>query len=169
MFVHTIYESRAHTRISEQDISQISDSAMRNNVKHGLTSFLYFDNWRFLQIIEGRPASVADVMKRIADNPMHHSLKVRLMNRSSIRNFEGWGFGAIGADDFELRRVVKNMGYKDLFQTNVLDTVKVLKRTAGRKYRTMDALEKQTLANPPLVKPSKKTVSLTEDVLGLRS
>jgi hypothetical protein len=169
MFVHTIYESRAHTRISEHDISQISDSAMRNNIKHGLTSFMYFDNWRFLQIIEGRPASVADAMQRIADNPMHHSLKVRLMNRSSVRNFEGWAFGAISNDDFELRRVVKNMGYKDLLQTNVLDTIKVLKRTAGRKYRTMNALEKQTMSDPQLVKTPKNTVSLTEAVLGLRS
>lgn len=169
MFVHTIYESRAHTRISEHDISQVSASALQNNIRHGLTSFLYFDDWRFLQIIEGRPASVADAMQRIADNPMHHSLKVRLMSRSSIRNFEGWAFGAIGADDFELRRVVKNLGYKNLLQTNVLDTVKVLKRTAGRKYRTMNALEKQALVDPPLAKSSQKTVSLTEAILGLRS
>lgn len=169
MFVHTIYESRAHTRISEHDILQISASALHNNIRHGLTSFLYFDDWRFLQIIEGSPASVADAMKRIVDNPMHHLLKVRLMNRSSIRNFEGWSFGAISADDFELRRIVKNLGYKDLLQTNVLDTIKVLKRTAGRKYRTMNALEKKALTDPPMAKSSTKTISLTEAMLGLRS
>lgn len=89
MFVHTIYQSRARVRITENDIVGITAQSLSNNVKNGLTSFMYYDDTRFLQIIEGRPAEVASAMKRITKNSLHHSITVRVMNRSSTRNFEG--------------------------------------------------------------------------------
>lgn len=167
MFAQTIYESRARTHISTQDIAEITARALPNNLANGLTGYMYFDDWRFLHIIEGRPAQVAETMKRIVNNPMHHAIKVRLMNRSSVRNFAGWPFGAVSAEDFELHRIIKNLGYHDLFHANVLDAIKVLKRLAGRKLRTMSVLEKQVLHDPRLLHPLKPEPSLTEDILGL--
>jgi len=168
MYVQTIYESRAHTRITRNDIAKIAAKAMPHNRKKGITSFMYYDDWRFLQVIEGRPAQVAETMKRIVACPLHHSFKVRLMNRNMVRGFEEWHFGTMHADDFELRRILKNMGYADLFQTNVLEALKVLKRAAGRKYRIMDTLQKRALEHPPLVEDIQVKVSLGEEILGLR-
>ena len=168
MFVQITYDSRAHTRISDRDIAKITIRSMRNNISSGLTGLMYYDDWRFLHILEGPPEQVADTMKRITDSPLHHSLKVRLMNRGPVRSFPEWPFGTLTANDPILHRIMKNMGFRDLFQANVLDAIKVLKRTAGRKYRMMNQLEKQALVDPRMVSAPKSRPSLTEDMLGLR-
>lgn len=168
MIVQAIYESRARTRITDKDIDLIAARSMSKNVANGVTSFMYYDEWHYLQVVEGRPAEVAETMKRIASNPMHHSLKIRLMNRQTTRGFEGWPFGILPASDFELRRVIRNFGYKNLFQPNVLDALKVLKRTAGRKYRTLNNLEKQALFDKRKFEAPKSSLSLSEEMLGLR-
>lgn len=169
MFVQTVYDSRAHTRISEQDIAVITAKAQPYNVAHGLTGVLFYDDRRFLHVLEGHPAQVAEAMQRIAKDPMHHSVKVRLMNRSMVRSFRGWPFCTLAAADPELRRVVKLMGYQNLFQANVVDAIKVMKRAAGRKYRTMSVFEKEALFDTGLVSVPKARLSLTEEMLGLRS
>jgi FAD-dependent sensor of blue light len=169
MFVQTIYDSRAHVRITDHDIARITAQSLPYNLANGLTSYLYYDDWRFLQVLEGRPAQVADAMARIDANPMHHCVKVRLMTRSTTRDFEGWPIGTLSADDTELRRVLKSFGFKDVFQCNVLEAIKILRRVAGRKLRTMTIVDKQALSDPGSVKMPEKKVNLTEDMLGLRS
>ncbi len=168
MFVQITYDSRAHTCISDRDIAKITIRSMRDNISNGLTGLMYYDDVRFLHILEGRPEQVADTMKRITDSSLHHSLKVRLMHRGPVRSFPEWPFGTLTANDPILHRIMKNMGFRDLFQANVLDAIKVLKRTAGRKYRMMNQLEKQALADPRMVSVPKSRPSLTEDMLGLR-
>ena len=169
MYVQTIYDSRARAHISDQDIVQITANAKPYNIANGLTGFLYYDDWRFLQVIEGHPAQVAEAMKRITMDPIHHSVKVRLMNRTMVRSYSGWPFGILSASDPDLRRVVKLMGYRDLFETNVVDAIKVMKRAAGRKYRVMSIYEKEALFNVRLTEKPETYLSLTEEMLGLRS
>ncbi|MBL4749406.1 MAG: BLUF domain-containing protein [Amylibacter sp.] len=168
MYVQTIYDSRARAHISDQDIVQITAKAQPYNIANGLTGFLYYDDWRFLQVIEGHPAQVAEVMKQITKDPIHHSVKVRLMNRTMVRSFGGWPFCALSASDPDLRRVVKLMGYNDLFETNVVNAIKVMKRAAGRKYRVMSIYEKEALFNVHLTEKPETRLSLTENMLGLR-
>jgi hypothetical protein len=168
MYVQTIYDSRARAHISEQDIAQIAAKAKSYNIANGLTGFLYYDDWRFLQVIEGHPAQVAEAMKRITKDPIHHSVKVRLMNRIMTRSFGGWPFGVFCASDPDLRRIVKLMGYKDLFESNVVDAIKIMKRVAGRKYRAMSIYEKESLFNAGLTEKPEQHLSLTEEMLGLR-
>jgi hypothetical protein len=157
MFVQITYNSCAHARITDQDIAEITARSLPYNLAKGLTSYMYYDDWRFLHVIEGRPPQVAHIMKQIIDSPLHHSVKVRLMNRNPERDFQGWYFGTLAANDPELCRILKNMGFRDLFQANVLDAIKVLKRTAGRKYRKMSLLENrhyQTRADQKIPKQS---------------
>lgn len=168
MIVQAIYESKARERITENTISLIKTTALPNNLAHAVTSILYYDDWRFLQVVEGRPAQVVETMKHITINPIHHSIKLRLMTRQTERGFGKWPLGTISMDDYELRRTLKNMGYKNLFQLNVLDAVKVLKRTTGRKLRTMNSLEKRALTDLSLLKKVKHRPNLTEKMLGLR-
>ncbi|MFK5998312.1 MAG: BLUF domain-containing protein [Rhodobacterales bacterium] len=169
MFVQTIYDSRAIAHINQRDIDVLTAQSLPYNLKNGLTSFLYYDDWRFLQVIEGCPENVAAVMARIDRNRIHHNLKVRLMSRKSTRDFARWPFGSISQADTELHHVLKSMGLRDLFKTNVLEAIKILSRTAGRKYRTMSQMEKQALTDIDLLKPVEPDqISLTEDMLGLR-
>ncbi len=168
MFVQITYNSCARARITDQDIAEITARSLPSNLAKGLTSYMYYDDWRFLHILEGRPAQVAHTMKQIIDSPLHYSVKVRLMNRNHARDFQGWHFGTLAATDPELCRILKNMGFRDLFQANVLDAIKVLKRTAGRKYRKMSSLEKQALSGPRRSSIPKSKPNLTEEMLGLR-
>ena len=148
MYAQTIYESKTKLPITKAEMSALRDRSLQNNLDNGLTGFLYYNDWQFLHVLEGRPAQVANTMQRISNDPMHGNFKIRLMNRCSNREFPEWPFGIVHEDDFELRRVVKNMGYKSLIRANVLDILKVLKRTAGRKFRTLNVLEKQMLRTP---------------------
>ena len=91
------------------------------------------------------------------------------MTRCSKRSFEDWPLGMVNGDDFELQRVMKNLGHKTLVALNILDVVKVLKRTAGRKLRTMTSLEKRSLSDVNTLKMPKPKRNLTEAMLGLRS
>jgi hypothetical protein len=168
MFVQITYDSRANARITDQDIAKITTSSLVKNLANDLTGYLYYDDRRFLHILEGRTEQVSDAMKRITSNPMHHSLKVRLMNRNPERNFQEWPFGTLAAGDPELRRITKNMGFRDLFDANVLDVIKILKRVAGRKYRMMNSLEKQSLTDPRKMIGSKPSADMPDNVLGLR-
>ncbi|KAB7610297.1 hypothetical protein F9L33_13385 [Amylibacter sp. SFDW26] len=169
MFVQTIYQSKSRMRIKPHDIAQITAHSTPKNAQCGVTSYLYYDDWYYLHVLEGGAAQVAETMKRVASNKLHHSVKVRLMTRSSERGFEGWPFGSIAADDFELRRVMKNLGHKVLVDANVLDIMKILKRTAGRKLRTMSSLEKRSLSDVGSLKILGSQGNLIEEVLGLRS
>ncbi len=169
MFVQTVYQSKSRMRITSDDVNYIKTHSIPQNKKTGITSYLYYDDWNYLHILEGHAAQVADVMKRISVNKRHHSVKVRLMTRGSQRSFEGCPLGCVSADDFELQRVLKNFGRKNMINVNILDVVKILKRTAGRKMRTMSILEKQSLSDVRALKISEPKCNLTEDMLGLRS
>ncbi len=169
MFVQTIYQSKSRMRITECDIAHITAQSIPSNIANNITSYLYYDDWNYLHVIEGQAAQVADTMKRITANKLHHSVKVRLMTRSIKRDFEGWPLGCVKADDFELKRIIKNRGHKDLLRVNILDAVNVLKRTSGRKLRTMSALEKRSLSDVSAMEMPKSKRNLTEEILGLNS
>ncbi len=168
MFVQITYDSRACARITDRDIEKITACSLSKNIANDLTGFLYHDDQRFLHILEGPTEQVSDAMERITGNPMHHSLKVRLMNRGRERSFPDWPFGTLAATDPELRRIIRNMGFRDVFDANVLDVIKIIKRVAGRKYRMMTSLEKQSLTDARRIIRPKIPLGVTEDILDFR-
>lgn len=154
MFVQTIYESKAHTLISEDVVNTIVTRSFPRNLKHSVTGFLYYDDMHFVQVVEGRPADVADTMCRIEADPLHYALKVRLMYRSETREFADWPLATVHADDYELRRLITNMGYTYLLEANIMDIQTILKRTSSRKYRIMQTLQKGMGSNVSSTKRS---------------
>jgi hypothetical protein len=95
-------------------------------------------------------------------------VKVRLMTCNLARDFQGRHFGSLAATDLELCSVLKYMVFRDLFQANILDAIKVLKRTSGWKYRKLIQLENQALSGTRRPNISKIKPNLTEEMLGLR-
>jgi len=169
MFVQMIYQSKSRMRITAHDMVEIMQGAIPQNIEQQVTSYLYHDDWNYLHILEGKATQIVDTMKQITADKLHHSIKVRLMTECTKRNFQDWPLGVVSADDFELQRVMKNLGHKSVLDLNILDAVKVLKRTAGRKLRTMSVLEKRSLTDARNLELPKMKRNLTEDMLGLRS
>ena len=72
MFVQITYNSCARTSITDQDIAEVIARSLPNNlmgailillsVAMGLTSYVYYDDWWFLHVLEGRSAQAAHII-----------------------------------------------------------------------------------------------------------
>ena len=62
MLVQITYNSCARTSITDQDIAEVTARSLPNNLAMGLTSYVYYDDWWFLHVLEGRSAQAAHMI-----------------------------------------------------------------------------------------------------------
>lgn len=72
----------------------ILDASRRNNRRDGLTGLLYADGTRFLQVLEGAPASVEAAFERIRPDPRHRAVVVLSRRTIAEREFGCWDMAA---------------------------------------------------------------------------
>jgi hypothetical protein len=96
------YTSRARLDLTEQDLSDIHQTARHLNALDGVTGLLLFDGTRFLQIIEGSDEAIDNLVERLRMDPRHSAFEVRDEREVDRRSFEDWSM--------ELVRV--SAGYK---------------------------------------------------------
>ncbi len=90
-----IYESRATgSTDSLLNVATILAESQRNNDRDGLTGALAAHDGRFLQVIEGTPAALDRLMRRLDGDPRHTHISV--IDRAPIetRSFEGWSMAS---------------------------------------------------------------------------
>lgn len=71
-------------------VESILDAAQRNNPSLGLTGALVFDHRSFVQLLEGRRATVTDMFLRIAADPRHADLRIIRVDDTPKRRFPEW-------------------------------------------------------------------------------
>lgn len=77
----------------QREIQRIRASAERHNNKHGISGYFGFDGERFIQIIEGEPASTRGTLLRISGDYRHTDIVVLGERIVQERDFEGWNMG----------------------------------------------------------------------------
>ena len=95
MLEQLVYVSRARDVLtSVLSVSDILQQAGRNNSRDGITGVLAFTSNRFLQLIEGHPSALDDLVARLHTDERH--LDVRIIDRIVVtdRAFGGWAMVA---------------------------------------------------------------------------
>ncbi|MCR6659691.1 MAG: BLUF domain-containing protein [Asticcacaulis sp.] len=73
-----------------RNIIQVSEI---NNGRDGITGFLIFDKFHFLQILEGAPEDIQQTLQRIRADPRHRDLTVIADRPVPGRAFTDWAMG----------------------------------------------------------------------------
>lgn len=109
-----IYRSVATgTTASLLNVATILAESQRNNDRDGLTGALAAHGDHYIQVIEGRPATLDSLLRRLARDNRHKGLEVIDRRDIDRRRFDGWAmaharFGP--GDASTLDRIVNQPG-----------------------------------------------------------
>lgn len=85
-----VYLSRAAVQFSEAGIQSLAhDSAKKNEAKQ-VGGYLCFKNGFFVQYLEGKKATILDLIHTIRNDPRHHVISEVTVGDLSHRHFQGW-------------------------------------------------------------------------------
>lgn len=89
-----LYVSRcavpAHPGALRSAIAQILEASLRNNRRDSITGLLGYANGAFIQIIEGPPFEIDELVDRLLMDPRHEGLQILRETRPRGRLFCGW-------------------------------------------------------------------------------
>lgn len=102
------YTSLAALDLTATDIEDIHRSALRHNAMDGITGLLIFNGTHFLQIVEGVPSAIDDLVERLRRDPRHNGLEIRDERSVPDRSFGDWSMELVrvSASYFEARDTV---------------------------------------------------------------
>lgn len=102
------YTSRASLDLGAGDLEQIHRTAREVNALEGITGLLIFNGTHFLQIVEGAPEAIEDLVERLRRDPRHHGFEIRDERSVEHRSFPSWSMELVrvSASYFEARETV---------------------------------------------------------------
>ncbi|MCP5074967.1 MAG: BLUF domain-containing protein [Rhodobacteraceae bacterium] len=137
MFVQTIYESRITGGFGPLVLLALQKASVERNREAGVTSFLFHNNERIFQVVEGKSAPVTEIVTLIRTSKLHSDIKVRASLRCKQRSFPRWYFGATNRDDPHFKRVYGALQKQEFFNLDVVEAVQILQMVASRKRRAV--------------------------------
>ena len=104
------YTSLAALDLTADDLEAIHRSALEHNAMDGITGLLIFNGTHFLQIVEGVPSAIDELLERLRRDRRHTGLEVRDDRMVSERSFGEWSMELVrvSASYFEARETVGN-------------------------------------------------------------
>jgi hypothetical protein len=102
------YTSLARLDLEASDVEAIHRSARGLNALDGITGLLIFNGTHFLQIVEGSPQAIDDLVERLRRDPRHSGFEVRDERAVEKRSFPDWSMELVrvSASYFEARDTV---------------------------------------------------------------
>ena len=104
------YTSLARLDLTAEDLEAIHRTAREVNALEGITGLLIFNGTHFLQIVEGSPRAIDDLIERLRRDPRHHHLEIRDSREVDERSFPDWSMELVrvSASYFEARETVSD-------------------------------------------------------------
>jgi hypothetical protein len=84
------YTSLARLDLDENDLARIRESARHLNALDGITGLLVFNGSRFLQVVEGSPEAIDDLLVRLGSDDRHSAIEIRDDRAVDRRSFPDW-------------------------------------------------------------------------------
>ena len=84
------YTSLARIDLETADLEAIHRTAREVNALEGITGLLIFNGTHFLQVLEGAPNAIDDLVERLRRDPRHSGLEVRDARMVEQRSFPDW-------------------------------------------------------------------------------
>lgn len=96
-----VYASRSEFVETDRgsEIERIIASARRLNTQNDVTGFLMVTPTGFAQVLEGRPANVAETYGRIVVDPRHRDIRLPSQETIAERRFPRWSIGLAEQDE----------------------------------------------------------------------
>lgn len=79
------------------ELASILESSARRNPKLGVTGVLIYERGRFIQLLEGPPASVDALLDDIEIDVRHGLFQILWRTQASVRMFEQWSMAFMDA------------------------------------------------------------------------
>jgi hypothetical protein len=104
------YTSFAPLDLTAEDLEAIHRTASQVNALEGISGLLVFNGTHFLQIIEGAPDAVADLVERLRRDPRHSALEIRDEREIEKRSFGGWSMELVRVSGsfLEAKETIRN-------------------------------------------------------------
>ena len=105
------YTSLARLDLGADDLHDIHRAARELNAIDGITGLLVFNGTHFLQIVEGDPAAVDDLLARLKGDSRHQGLEVRDERGIEARSFPDWTMELVrvSASYFQARETIEDL------------------------------------------------------------
>ena len=102
------YTSLARLDLTAADLEAIHRTALEVNALDGISGLLIFNGTHFLQIVEGAPDAVDELVERLRRDPRHSALEVRDERTVTQRSFPGWSMELVrvSASYFEAKDTI---------------------------------------------------------------
>jgi hypothetical protein len=99
------YTSLARLDLQERDLEDIHRTARDSNAMQGVTGLLIFNGTHFLQIIEGVPEAIDELVDRLRRDPRHSGFEIRHEHPAQAPSFPDWSMEMVqvSASYFEAR------------------------------------------------------------------
>jgi hypothetical protein len=91
--LQVIYASAATREWTPEELLHLLHGARQRNTALGITGLLGYNTGTFLQLLEGPPARVRGLLRRIEKDPRHGELTVLLERVVQTRFFPDWSMG----------------------------------------------------------------------------
>lgn len=104
------YTSLARLDLNADDLEAIHRGAREGNALDGITGLLIFNGTHFLQIVEGSPEAIDDLVERLRRDPRHSGFEVRDQQIVEERSFPDWSMELVrvSARYFEAKDTVSD-------------------------------------------------------------
>lgn len=91
--ISLVYTSTASQPFRETALEHLLAVCRRRNDGQGITGLLLHRDGRFIQVLEGHPDTVAELVDIIRSDSRHHDLRVLLEEPITERRFPDWTMG----------------------------------------------------------------------------
>ncbi|MGP1273425.1 MAG: BLUF domain-containing protein [Phycisphaerales bacterium] len=99
MMHRLVYSCHATRHIAAQDLASIQTAATRRNASLGVSGILLYGNRRFVQVLEGKPGSVFDLLWLISADERASALRIEAIQRDVSRIFTDWAMRVVDASN----------------------------------------------------------------------
>ncbi len=93
MFVRVVYVSRATKDFSEDELLNMLKNSRPRNEEHGITGMLLYGSKNFIQVLEGKKASIDQLYSNILSDDRHTDCKLIDYSDVDQRAFPKWSMG----------------------------------------------------------------------------
>lgn len=90
MVKQLIYKSQCVTEITPDIVEDILFAAGRYNDARNITGILLYSENVFLQLLEGAPADIDDLHRRILNDPRHTNIRTIYLGYAEERSYPNW-------------------------------------------------------------------------------
>lgn len=94
-----VYVSQAKRKMSFDELREIHVKAQSNNQLIDVTGSLFYNGGWFLQVLEGSPATLDKLYKKIELDPRHKNSRVLYNEPASFRTFARWNMNMTNLED----------------------------------------------------------------------